>query len=136
VLVEHSFRDLSSITVSTPGFPGFPTNDSHQNNDTSTAININKDSDDALFVSGGSGDDPSRSNFDSNRFDDARGVEDEGEESLEEEQTCELREIIGEVDGVEFLARWRVFCGKQSVRAKSVNVEALIRTARVAQCQL
>jgi hypothetical protein len=89
-------------------------------------------------VSGGSGDDSSRSNFDSNRFDDARGVEveDEGEESLEEEQTRELREIIGEVDGVEFLARWRVFCGKQRVRAKSVNVEALMRTTRVAQCQL
>jgi hypothetical protein len=96
----------------------------HQIGDTFTAINIDDESDDALFVSGGSGDDPSRSIFDSDEFDDVGGVDDEGEgwiedeeEGLEEEQARELREMTEEVDGVEFLARWRVFCGKERVGA-------------------
>ncbi|KAF2629485.1 hypothetical protein BU25DRAFT_22733 [Macroventuria anomochaeta] len=96
----------------------------HQNNNTFTAISPNNSSNDALFVSGGSSNDPSRSIFDSDEFDNVGAGDGEGdswteeeEEGLEEEQICELRDVNEEVDGVEFLARWRVFCGKDRVGA-------------------
>ncbi|KAF2632359.1 hypothetical protein BU25DRAFT_445424 [Macroventuria anomochaeta] len=97
-----------------------------QQNNTFITIKINDDSDDALFVSGGSGDDPSRSIFDSDEFGDVGGVDNEGdqwveeeEEGLEEEATRERAEMEEEVDSVDFLARWRVFCGK--VRVGSIE---------------
>ncbi|KAF2632898.1 hypothetical protein BU25DRAFT_417469 [Macroventuria anomochaeta] len=96
----------------------------HQNSCTFTPIHLSDDDNDALFVSGGSGEDPSRSIFDSDEFDDAGKRDGEGDdweemeaEGLEEEQAAELREMNEEVEGVEFLAHWRVFCGKERVGA-------------------
>ena len=103
---------ISQPLASQPSQPYSQPTILHQNKAAFTAITIDDDSDNALFVSGGSSEDPSRSIFDSDAQDDARERDSEGdgwvikeEDSLEEEARKEAR-IMSEVeDSVNFVAR-------------------------------
>ena len=113
---------ISQPLASQPSQPYSQPTILHQNKAAFTAITIDDDSDNALFVSGGSSEDPSRSIFDSDAQDDAGERDSEGdgwvieeEDSLEEEARKEARIMLEVEDSVNFVARWRVLCGKDNI---------------------